>query len=95
MLTEDEAEFLLKELIQKEQRRLQTILKPYFAELCELGSRKPPRSIDMGDGKFAVYIGPTATDMAGPYKVPRWLDELATQDNDLVNALNYYRRQIA
>lgn len=90
-LTEDEAEFALKEIISREQQRLQKIMKPYFNELSHVLARKPPSPVAMPDGRVMRYVGPTATDMSGPYKAPRWLEEICQEDYELRHDLARYR----
>ncbi len=91
-LTVDEAEIVLKTFIAEEQRRLQTILKPYMDELCHVSFRKPPPPVRMQDGRTMVYIGPTAEDMAGIYKAPRWLEQLCQEDPTMRHMLRQIRR---
>ena len=90
-MTEDEAAFVLREWIMVEQRRLQRTLAPIIAELANVEGRKPPRPYQMPDGRVMVYTGPTATDIAGPYRVPAWLEQIAIDDPDLRCKLSWYR----
>lgn len=91
-LTAEEAEFVLKEFIADEQRRLQTVLKPYMDELCHVSMRKPPAPLMMPDGRVMRYVGPTAEDIGGPYKAPRWLEALCFEDMRFVEALRRVRQ---
>lgn len=94
-LRAEEAEFLLKDMIADEQRRLQTILAPHFAALCDIEARKPPRPVVM-DGRMFTYVGPTAEDMTGrPYSAPDWLENLCRDDVRFAQRLEYFRRKIA
>ena len=91
-LTSKEVEFILREFIADEQRRLQTVLKPYIAELCHVAARKPPQPVHLPDGRVMIYKGPTADDLGGPYKAPRWLEELCRDDMRFVDTLRRVRR---
>ena len=93
-LTAEESEFVLKEFIADEQRRLQTVLKPYMDELCSVSFRKTPPPVQMPDGRLMRYVGPTAEDIAGPYKAPRWLESLCREDVRFVDALRRVRRHL-
>jgi hypothetical protein len=94
-MTEDEARLALQEFIRIQQMRLQTLLKPYIAELVHLEARRPPRPVILPDGRVSVYVGPTATDIGGPYVAPKWLEELAFDDPDVRDVLTKYRRSRA
>jgi hypothetical protein len=72
-LTAEEAEVVLKGILDREERRYRTIMSPYYDALFEIDLRKPPRPVQMPDGTFMVYKGPTAENIAGPYKAPTWL----------------------
>ena len=91
-MREDEAAFVLHEIIRQEQQRLQRVLKPFMDELCNLEARKPPRPVELPDGRVMIYKGPSAEDIAGPYKAPKWLEELAAQDDLIRYQLSRYRR---
>ena len=86
-LTADEAEFVLKAILNREQQRFQQIMKPYYAELCHVTTRRPPRPVEMPDGRVMQYVGPTADDLGGPYRAPRWLEELSMEDFSLAHDL--------
>lgn len=92
-LSTDEAEYLLKEVLAEEQRRMQLLMKPYISALVEIEWRKPPHPITMPDGRVAIYRGPTAEDMAGPYKAPTWLEEMCRDDVRMASLLRRHREQ--
>ena len=92
-MTADEAEFVLKEIVSREQQRFQQIMKPYFHELSHVMARKPPSPITMLDGRVMQYVGPTAEDLGGRYKAPRWLEELCQEDYALFRDLARYRER--
>lgn len=92
-LSSDEAEYLLKEILAEEQRRMQLLMKPYVSALVEIETRKPPRSVALSDGRFMTYVGPTAEDIAGPYKAPAWLEEMCRDDMRIGDILRRYRQQ--
>jgi hypothetical protein len=77
MLTAEEAEFLLRDIIVQEQQRSLNLLRPYMAELAHIEARKPPQPVSLPDGRTAVYVGPTAEQLGGPYRAPRWLEEMS------------------
>jgi hypothetical protein len=91
MMTEDEAEFILREIIVLEQERTQRLLKPFMDELGRIACRRPPRPVELPDGTVAIYRGPSATDIAGRYAPPRWLEQMALEDAYLRHALDRYR----
>lgn len=93
-LTAEEAEFVLKEFLADEQRRLQTVLKPYMDELCHVSARKPPGMVTLPDGRVMRYVGPTAEDIAGPYKAPHWLESLCREDMRFIDSLRRIKRHI-
>jgi hypothetical protein len=81
-LSRDDAESLLKQLIIDEQRRLQLLLAPYIEELSNIEARKPPCGVTGSDGLQYVYCGPTAEDILGRYKAPKWLENIASNYPD-------------
>jgi hypothetical protein len=92
-LTADEAEFVLKAVMSREQQRFQQIIKPYFAELGHAIARQPPRPVTLPDGRVMQYVGPTAEDLGGPYRAPSWLEELCSEDYSLAHDLARYRER--
>jgi len=94
-LSEPEAEYLLRAILAREQQRWQAILAPYLEALAEVEARKPPQPIQMPDGRVAAYIGPTAEDVAGAYRAPRWLEKMCDTLGDVRSDLDRYRRQAA
>ena len=92
-LTEDECEFLLKTILSEHDRRHRIMLAPFTQELSHILMRKPPRPTMMPDGRIMTYVGPTATDLGGDYRPPRWLIEMA-EGFDYSHALAKYRRQM-
>jgi hypothetical protein len=91
-LTEDEASFILREILIQAQQDLQRRLAPFIAELSHLELRKPQKPIQLPDGRVFTYTGPTATELGAPYQPPSWLNELVSSDPLLGNALQRYRR---
>jgi hypothetical protein len=75
-MTMDEAEAVLLAIVARERQRQEIALKPYFHELCEIASRKPPTAVTLPDGRVLVYTGPVMEEIAGPYRAPPWLEAL-------------------
>jgi hypothetical protein len=92
-MTAEEAEFVLRAIVSREQRRFQQLMKPYLHELFDVLRRKPPSPIAMPDGRVTRYVGPTADDLGGPYRAPRWLEELCLEDYDVMRDLGRYRER--
>jgi hypothetical protein len=94
-LTPDEAEYVLRQIIARAQRSLQQILTPHLEALTEIAARKPPAPVQLPNGGFAIYTGPTAEDIAGPWHAPRWLETLCSDFGEAADDLRYYRQQTA
>lgn len=94
-LTQDEAEYVLQGIITREQQRLQALLTPYIQELTLIGLRKPARPIQMPDGTFAVYTGPSSDEIAGPYRAPSWLVSMCDTVGEQSADLRRYRERFA
>lgn len=92
-LAPDEAEYVLKGILTRQERLWRTIMAPYFAELTLISARKPPRPVQMPDGTTAVYCGPTADDLGGPYRAPEWLEEMCRNLSDEMADLRRYRER--
>ncbi len=75
-MTQDEAEYVLKGIIDRERQRIQVQLTPYICELARIEIYKPPRPMQLPDGRWAIYSGPTTDQVAGPYQAPRWLEAM-------------------
>lgn len=93
-LTTDEAEYVLQDIIRREQQRLLLILKPYMAELGHLAAYKRPAPVMLEGGRIAHYVGPTASDISGPYQAPSWLREMAVEDPGAAYSLRRYREHM-
>lgn len=93
-LKPDEAEFVLRGIIAREQQRLQTILAPYVAALVDIEARKEPQPVQLPDGRVAVYSGPTAEYAFGPYRAPRWLESMCGNIGTEMDDLRRYRERL-
>lgn len=91
-LSLDEAEHLLTYLINTERERLEILLAPYYSALSEAGLYRPTPSYGLPDGSRISYHGPTAEDIAGPYKAPRWLEQLSLSQPGINYQLRRFRR---
>lgn len=94
-ITEEEAGFLLRALVNHAQMDFQRRMAPFFSELAKLEARKPHRPVGLPDGRVVVYDGPIAAGIEGPYRVPDWLREIASTDFLLMQELRRYRRKNA
>ena len=91
-MTEEEAVFVLRAIIEKERRHMQLMLEPFIAELTHLEARRPLQPVTLPDGRVMIYKGPTATDLGGLYAAPRWLQSMADNDPTLRYELGRFRR---
>lgn len=89
-LTEDEAAFVILQIIQREQHRLQLLLKPFVTELGRLEFRKPACAFALKDGRLVVGRR-SAGEIMGRYDAPAWLEEMVGEDHALYEALDRYR----
>jgi hypothetical protein len=92
-LTPDEAEYVLRQIVTRAQRRLQQLLAPHMDALTEIASRKPPPPVPLPNGDFAIYTGPTADEMAGPWRPPQWLEALCRDIGEAGDDLRWYRKR--
>jgi hypothetical protein len=92
-LTAEEAEYLLKQILADEQRRVQAILRPYVHALMDIEYRKPPHPTQMPDGRFMVYCGPKAEEIVGAYKAPGWLEDMCREDMRIAHDLRRFRER--
>lgn len=81
LLNGEEARHLLIELVKRQTRSWERLLKPYMDELVRVNFYRPPDSVLMPDGRVMRYVGPTMADMTGkPYEPPKWLVDLLSSD---------------
>jgi hypothetical protein len=87
-LTSDEAEFLIREVIQQEQDRAQMFLTPFVKVLADIDARKPPRLVMFPDGTVVnkVSNGPLPN-----YRAPPWLETLVIFNPELLVCLKRYQ----
>jgi hypothetical protein len=92
-LTAEETQVILRAGVHAAQQRFQSLIVPYH-ELGRIEMHRRPAPMMHPSGLVFEYIGPTLTEISGPYRAPDWIRQLLEGDATLRHELALFRRHM-